>query len=417
MIHIANSNARPGARIAAFALALLLSHSALQAHAATRATQSIEDPTGRAMLSFYDALASTQRGEWVTRIVHYGDSHVAADILTGALRHSLQSCFGDAGAGFVLAGQPWQWYSRAGVVSRASAGWQPDGLTQASLAADGRLGLAGVSLSTRNAGESISVTSEGRYFDVYVLKQPEGGAIDIWLDTVEWKRNFSLRSRAVEADYIEIVAPDDSIHTIEIRTTSPGRTRIFGIAIEGERAGVVYDALGINGARASRPMLWDWNLLSNNLERRDPDLIVVAYGSNEVTDPDLDLEEYTASFAALLERFHEAAPRASILVIGPPDRAVRVGRRWKTASRMSALVDAQRRATLKVGAAFYDLFNAMGGSGSAERWATLSQPLAQADRVHLTSAGYRLVADWINSELMRGYLKTTSDRPAPKGRQ
>lgn len=386
-------------------LALLLSHPGLHAHAATRVTQSIEDPTGRAMLGFYAALASTQRGEWVTRIVHYGDSHVAADILTGALRKSLQSYFGDTGSGFVLAGQPWQWYSRAGFFGKATSGWTTDGLSQASLAADGRLGLAGVSLSTRNEGEWISLVATGRYFDVYVLKQPGGGAVDIWLDTVEWKRNFSLRSKAVEADYIEIVAPDDSMHTIEIRTSSQGRTRIFGIAIEGERAGVVYDALGINGARASRPLLWDWDLLSSNLERRDPDLIVVAYGSNEVTDPDLDLEEYTASFTTLLKQFHQAAPRASILVIGPPDRAVRVGRQWKTASRMSALVDAQRRAAFKVGAAFYDLFNAMGGTGSIERWAMQSQPLAQTDRVHLTSAGYRLVADWLYRELMRSYLK------------
>jgi lysophospholipase L1-like esterase len=365
----------------------------------------MEDPTGRAMLSFYAALASTQRGERVTRIVHYGDSHVAADILTGALRRSLQSCFGDAGPGFVLAGQPWSWYSRAGVVSRASSGWQADGLTQASLAADGRLGLAGVSLSASKPDEWISLSATGRYFDIYVLKQPGGGAVDISLDAADLKRNFSLRSKTIEADYIEIVADDDSIHKIEIRTKTFGPTRIFGIAIEGERAGVVYDALGINGARASRPLLWDWNVLSNNLERRDPDLIVVAYGSNEVTDPDLDPEEYTASFAALLERFHEAAPRASILVLGPPDRAVRVGRRWKTASRMSALVEAQRRAALKFGAAFYDLFNAMGRSGSVERWATLREPLAQLDRVHLTAAGYRLVADWLYGDIGRGYLK------------
>jgi lysophospholipase L1-like esterase len=381
-------------------LSLFLSDGAAsKAQAASRDAQAIEDPTGRAMKSFYAALASTQRGEWVTRIVHYGDSHVAADILTGALRKSLQTCFGDAGPGFVLVGRPWQWYSRPGVVSRASSGWQADGLSQASLAADGRLGLAGVSLSTRNAGEWTSLTASGRYFDVYVLKQPGAGALDISLDAVEMRRDVSLRSKTTEADYIEIVAPDDSIHTIEIRTRSSGPTRIFGIAIEGERAGVVYDALGINGARATRPLLWDWRLLSSNLERRDADLIIVGYGSNEVTDPDLDLEEYTASFAALLRRFHEAAPRASILVLGPPDRAVLTGRRWKTASRMSSLIDAQRRAALKAGDAFYDLFKAMGGSGSIERWATLSQPLAQADRVHLTAAGYRIVADWLYREI------------------
>lgn len=394
------------------ALSLFVFEGAATSHAAP---QSIEDPTGRAMLTFYAALENTRRTEWVTRIVHYGDSHVAADILTGALRYRLQSCFGDAGPGFVLPGKPWPWYSRAGVISRASSGWQTDGLAQASLAADARLGLAGISLSTSSAGEWLSLTASGRYFDVYLLKQPGGGALDISLDGVEWKHNVSLSSNTFKAEYVEIVAPDDSIHTIEIRTRSSGPIRVFGTAIEGERPGVTYDALGINGARARRPMRWDWHLLASNLERLDPDLIIVAYGSNEVTDSDLDLEDYTANFAQLLKRFREAAPRASILVLGPPDRAVREGRRWKTARRMTALIDAQRRAALKSGAAFYDLFKAMGGTGSIDRWATPAQPLAQADRVHLTAAGYRLVANWINSELIRGYVKAMSPATGPKG--
>ena len=392
-------------------LSLFLSHGATasQARIANRDTQPIEDPSNQAMHGFYESLARAFQGEWVTRIVHYGDSHVAADILTGALRRQLQLCFGDAGAGFVLPGRPWPGYSRPGVTSQASVGWQTDGLTQASLAADGRLGLAGVSLSTRGPGEWITLTAAGSYFDIYALKQPGGGSIDVSLDGVEQKRNVSLASRVSESACIEIVADTGSIHTIEIRTTSAGRARIFGIAIERNAAGVIYDALGINGARASRPLLWDWKVFARSLERRDPDLIVVAYGSNEVSDTDLDLEEYKASFNALLNKFHEAAPRASILVLGPPDRAMRIGYRWKTIGRMRALVEAQRQAAFEAGAAFYDLFNAMGGVGSIERWATQPERLAQPDRVHLTKAGYRLVADALYSEMMRGYLQTTGE--------
>ncbi|HLF85090.1 MAG TPA: GDSL-type esterase/lipase family protein, partial [Blastocatellia bacterium] len=156
---------------------------------------------------------------------------------------------------------------------------------------------------------------------------------------------------------------------------------------------------------------------AGSLERRDPDLIVVAYGSNEVSDADLDLEEYKVSFTTLLSRFHEAAPRASILVIGPPDRAVRIGHRWKTIRRMPALVEAQRQAAFEAGAAFYDLFKAMGGPGSIERWATQPQPLAQPDRVHLASRGYKLGADWLYSKLMSGYLQTISDVRRPMSPQ
>ena len=358
------------------------------------------------MLGFYESLARVYRGESVSRVIHYGDSHVAADILTGALRRSLQSCFNDAGAGFVLPVRPWPYYSRAGVTTRASAGWLIVGLKQSELARDNRLGLAGIGISADKAGEWVSVTAAARRFEIHLLKQPAGGAIDILLDGSDLFSNYSLESTATQADFIEVGADTDSLHTIEIRTATSGRVRIFGIAAERSSPGIIYDALGINGARANRPALWNSHVLEKSIERRAPDLIVVAYGSNEVSDPDLDLEKYSKDFASLLDQFHRAAPRASILVVGPPDRAVRAGNSWRTINRMAALVEAQRRATLKAGAAFYDLFSAMGGAGSIQRWATARPPLAQPDRVHLTAAGYRLVAEWLYAELMRGFLDT-----------
>jgi lysophospholipase L1-like esterase len=366
------------------------------------------------MRGFYESLSRSFQGEGVTRIAHYGDSHVAADILTGALRQELQLWFGDGGAGLVMPGLPWPpAYRRAGVAIQATSGWHVEGLTQASTVADGRLGFAGLALSARTQNESVTVKATGSYFDIYAMKQPGGGSISVWLDGVVKKRNISLVAAAGEFICIEVVAEAGSLHTLELTTTSAGHTRIFGIAIERNSPGVVYDALGINGARATRPLRWDWNLLRASLARRDPDLIVVAYGSNEVGDSDLDLNEYQASFTALLERFHQAAPRASLLVIGPPDREWRTRLGWRTIPRLHGLVEAQRRAAFEAGAAFYDLFRAMGGEGSIERWARQPPPLAQADRVHLTSGGYKLVGDWLFSELMNGYLKSVSEVRSP----
>src|SRR6185369_13701827 len=141
------------------AVSLFLNHLvSRQAHTLDRDAQPIEDPSRHALMGFYNSLERTFQGEWVTRIVHYGDSHAAADILTGALRRQLQVSFGDAGPGFVLPGRPWPGYTRPGVTSKNSAGWQIEGLTQASLAVDGRLGLGGVSLSTNAPGEWITLT-------------------------------------------------------------------------------------------------------------------------------------------------------------------------------------------------------------------------------------------------------------------
>ena len=371
--------------------------------------QPIEDPDGRALLNFHRALARTlaraKEGEHpaITRILHYGDSHVAADWLTGALRNHFQNSFGQAGLGFLLAGKPWPWYRRDGVEGGSSAGWQVDGLKQAALAEDNKLGLAGVSLSTNRAGERLWLTAEGERFELYLLKQPGGGSVEIRLDGELVHRRVLLSSETLETAYLSVEATRGLPHTIELNTLTSGLVRVFGIVAERNQAGVVYDTLGINGARASRPLQWDWSLLADQIAHRDPDLIVIAYGTNEVSDADLDLAEYRRNFSELLHRLHEAAPHASLLVIAPPDRATRVGKRWRTISAMSALVEAQRKAARASGAAFWDLFHAMGGSGAIERWAIQSPPLAQADRVHLTRAGYQLVADALYQELLRSY--------------
>lgn len=181
-------------------------------------------------------------------------------------------------------------------------------------------------------------------------------------------------------------------------------------------AGVSYEARGVNGARAVRLLGADQSLFAGQSNEDAsgvsdlPDLIVVAYGTNEAGDADFDAAVYADRFTAVLERLRRAAPGASLLVLSPPDRAVRRGRRWTTIGALPALVAAQRRAARRAGAAFWNAWQAMGGAGSIARWAMASPPLAQSDRVHLTRTGYRLLADALHAELMRGYVASISTR-------
>lgn len=369
----------------------------------TTTRQRIEDPDG-AMLNFYAALRKADAGLARVRVLHYGDSHVAADLLTGQLRNQLQQRFGDGGIGFVLAGKPWAWYRRGNLRSRQSNGWKVEGLGKAAQSAGGQFGLAGVSLTTAGKDEWITLQANGSRFDLYLLKQPGGGVIDVRLDDEPIDPQISLAAKTFAPFYLSVEAESEGLHTLEIRTVKPGAVKIFGVAIENHQAGVVYDALGINGARLYRPLAWDWHILASNLEHRSPNLIVIAYGSNEVSDPDLDLNEYGKKFSLLLNRLHQAAPAAALLVMAPPDRATFIQGTWQSLARMSALVATQRAAALKSGAAFWNLFQAMGGAGAIEGWHQLS--LAQADRVHLTRRGYQKVAELLYAELLRGYLAT-----------
>ncbi len=166
---------------------------------------------------------------------------------------------------------------------------------------------------------------------------------------------------------------------------------------------VAYEAKGVNGARATKPLGWNWEAIAEKFTEQPPALLVIAYGTNEAGDADLDLAEYQNNFAQLLRHFKDAAPEASLLVIAPPDRAVLRQGKWRTIPILPALIAAQRAAALAEGAAFWNQFAAMGGTDAVNHWANSTPKLAQKDRVHLTLAGYERIADSLYAELMNGY--------------
>ncbi|NOT63309.1 MAG: hypothetical protein HOP19_24130 [Acidobacteria bacterium] len=164
--------------------------------------------------------------------------------------------------------------------------------------------------------------------------------------------------------------------------------------------GVVYENFGVNGARATRALQWDWALLAEQFVGQPPALIVVAYGTNEAGD-ELNLNAYQRTFTEVLQRFQQAAPQASLLVLAPPDRARWSNGRWQSLATLPGLIETQRRAAFAQGTAFWNWYEAMGGAGGIHRWREQQPPLAQADHVHLTATGYRLVAQTLYDVLRR----------------
>ena len=91
-----------------------------------------------------------------------------------------------------------------------------------------------------------------------------------------------------------------------------------------------------------------------------------------------------------------------LLVIGPPDRGIRVrGKGWVTLENVDMIVEAQRQAALAAGCAFWDQRAKMGGKGSIREWVLAG--MAQNDHVHLTVSGYRTIGDAVFRDLMNQY--------------
>jgi len=325
----------------------------------------IENPA--AMVPFFEQLHRAAVGESAgpLSILQYGDSHTAADDWTGSVRSLLQAQFGDGGGGYSFAGRPYKSYRRMDLKSGESRGWRSDGLL--SRDGDGLYGLGGVSISTRLPSQSIYLEAACSKLELFYLQQPGGGELQLYDNGAPVDKISTDGPLGPGYVQYQVASPSEEPHRFELQTLRSAPVRLFGWVTEKDH-GVTYETLGINGAQASIVFRWDEALLASNIARRNPALIVLAYGTNEASNPDWTHDSYREMFSALLQRLRQAAPTASILVLGPPDREYRSKGRWATLEKIDRIVDAQREAALASRCAFWDMREKMGGKGAMREW-------------------------------------------------
>jgi hypothetical protein len=368
-----------------------------------------------ALIPFFEQLYRHQAGEMTgpLPILHYGDSHTAADEWTGELRNRFQEKFGDGGSGFSLAGRPWNGYRREDVRSGSTGGWHTDGLV--GRAGDGVYGLGGISMSVRAPREAVFVEADASEFELFYYQQPGGGALQLYDNGTPVER-ISTDGEPGPAYYHLEAVPGP--HKLEVETLDRAPVRLFGWVAE-KGTGVTYETLGINGASASIILDWNAETLRSNIERRNPALIVLAYGTNEAGHKDWTLESYRDMFSHLIARMRQASPTATILVIGPPDRDVKTKKGWEPMDRIDMIVEAQREAARANGCSFWDLRAKMGGKGSMQQW--VSAGMAQNDHVHFTGPAYHMLGDAVFRDVMsqyevflkaRGSIVAVADKPS-----
>jgi lysophospholipase L1-like esterase len=368
----------------------------------------IEDSSGHALETFAAALRRARNHAGQARILVWGASHTAADLWTGTLRRGLQALYGDAGHGFVLPGRPWAYYRQSDVNLASSDGWFTDRVDKADARPDGLYGIAGASVSSASAADwsRAATTREnpmGRKvsrIEAWYLKQPGGGAFDIRIDRKKPVR-ISTSADQREAGYQVFDLPDGP-HQVEIRPAGNGEVRMFGLVLERRVPGVVVDTLGIPGTRAEHMLKWDQEILAQQVARRRPDLVILAYGTNEAGDDDVPIESYEIMLREVMQRVKTVAAGASCLLIGPTDRPLQLpSGAFGPRPRRAQVTDVQRRVSADIGCAFFDTAAFMGGEGGMVNWVKAQTPLGSRDHVHLTPISYEIMGRTILAELLR----------------
>ena len=387
------------------------------------AHRSVEDPSGHALDSFYAALRRTDAGapDSAVRVAHYGDSLIVSDFMSSTLRRRFQARFGDAGHGFLLIAKAWKWYLHYDVQHSSSEGWIVNRIVNPRIA-DELYGYGGVSFRSSDAGVKASfgtskpvvgMVDEGfgrrvSRWQIHYLEQPGGGRVDVSIDGKK-VQTIDTKGPEKKLETATVRAADDGEHSLEVKVAGGGEARLFGVAMEREVPGVVWDALGVLGGRARMLDVNDDAHWASSLRARDPALVILQYGTNESTDTGYPVDQYESSLEAVLRQMRTAVPGASCLVVGPLDRAGKGG--GETLPIIKQLEESQRKVAFKVGCAFWDTFLAMGGDGAMGRWVRAKPQLGSGDFTHPTYAGASILGDLLYSALMSGYVSSPAGAP------
>lgn len=356
--------------------------------------------TRSALQQVGDVLRLAEAGQPI-RVSVWGASHTGGDYFTGRLRRALQQRYGDGGHGFVWPARLYAHHRASDVNLCRTDGWRSDWVGRKGGRHDGLYGFGGASVSSSDPLdfawiETTRDNRQGRAFsavDLFMLGHPEGGSLLVTVDDTA-PRVVSTYEASPVLRHVRLKVPDGG-HRVELRPLGDGEVRVLGASPHRSGQGVLVDSLGIRGRMARTWLSWDRGLVIPGIRALAPDLVVLAYGTNEAADTDYRMERYREDLTRVLSVVREGAPGAACVLIGPSDRAVEVtkGRAWRVWGRTAPVAQVQREAALASGCAFWDWQQASGGPGSMVAWRLHDPPLAGWDFIHFTQAGYEESAD------------------------
>jgi len=362
------------------------------------------------LVRFFEALRGLEQRtrQNHVHVVWLGDSHTAADLWTEGVRHTLQARFGVGGPGFFHVGLKQTRHSQ--VKTDVFGSWQrlPAQPARTEPFLDGVFGLAGVRATAKEGAgfkaklRAGAVVGKARWSVHY--RAPVRSSFQLKLGAHTELIRGSVASATAIQHFEREVDPDAELVLRQLG----GMPEFYGATVESSEPGVVLDTLGIDGARAKTPLAWKAETWERELAARRAELVVLAYGTNEVFESRA-ASVYAGYYRDLLERVRRVAPNADCLIIGPTDVMQTLG---QSHPRVVEISSVQARVSSELGCGYVGAHELMGGEGSYSEWQTAKPQLAGADGVHLTVRGYQELVQLTSEILMRGYDDFVSSKPS-----
>jgi lysophospholipase L1-like esterase len=356
-------------------------------------------------------------------ILQIGDSHTAGDMITNGWREAWQAEFGPGGRGTMAVGKPYPGYLTWGVTAAQSDDWVVTSIFGRQRVVDGpAIGLSGYTHTASHAGANLVLAADSSAymfdnFSLCGLTGPNKGAVNVVLGSI--RGNFSFAALEENATCFQLKSPVP-VSTVQVTIQDNRPVSLTSWDTRRKFGGIVLSNIGVVGTRLIHFQRNDDRVLGVELKYTHPDLLVIAFGTNEGFDPTLSFPEAETVMRTQIERIWRLLGyRVPILLLGPPDAAtkkieiagltkpetVSCGGGWYVPANLALIKQLQMRLAIEMHLSFWDWQAAMGGACASSRWVT--QGLQRGDHVHFTATGGRALGQALAADLDKARLTST----------
>ncbi len=353
----------------------------------------------------------------VIHVMHYGDSQIEGDRITGIIRNHLQSRYGGYGIGVIpaveinnvsvsitqSASDNWQRYTvfgkkdttikhnrfgALGVYCRYAPVWN-DSLPNDSVNYEGWL---------KFEKSNITFASNKKFKNIKLFygynQKPVIAELYVGEEMKQFHTLMSGKSIKVQ-NFIVENTPDE----FKIKFTGKDSPDIYGISIESD-AGILVDNIAMRGSAGLDFTRMNMTQQSQMYRLLNTNLLILQFGLNVVPNVVEDYTYYENWFYNQLSALKRFNPDMSIIVIGVSDMSRKKGEYYESYPNIEKIRDVQRNAAFKANCAFWDFYEAMGGENSMPSWVFAEPPLATKDFTHLNYKGARIIGQMFYNALI-----------------
>lgn len=337
-------------------------------------------------------------------IMHYGDSQIEGDRITGYLRNKLHEKFGGSGPGLVPAIQLIPSASIQQICSDTLQSFFASGM-MGRRASHNRYGALAQVVNTYNNTDTVNFAFTSRNSRNFRHITLFAGQIDSSLNATLQTNSAHIGSRKIEkCNSTQSVSWSLNQPLQSLNINICGIAEIYGFAIDGG-SGVSICNVPLRGSDGTFFSRMNVNGLSTMLNKLNTRLIILEFGGNalpEIKDT-ADVNRFEKAFAQQIKFMTNICPKAKIMVIGPADMSVKVNGELQTHPMLKQTIAAMQKAAVNNNAAFWNMYEVMGGYNSMIAWVDNKPAWAATDYIHFTVKGANRIAEILWESMMKYY--------------